>query len=194
MCGRYAFFTDNENAEITKTTELITKKYGEGKIPNGEIFPSNTAPVLLVKTDIIDAELLNWGFMLHNKKDLIINARAETAKEKRMFSKSLISKRCILPSTGFYEWSSLKKAPQKQKYLFTLPNASALYMAGLYNEFEGMNRFVILTTQANASMAEVHNRMPVVVQKQQLKAWLYDTDFALNLLDTIPPELVKTIV
>ena len=195
MCGRYAFYTDPENAELTKIIELVSKKYGEGKVPNGEIFPSNIAPALLSENNNgIGAELLTWGFLHYDKKNLIINARAESASEKRIFAKSLASKRCVIPSTGFYEWNSHKQAPEKQKYLFTLPDEDMLYMAGLYNESEDGKKFVILTTSANETMKEIHSRMPLVLKKSFLKAWLYDDNFALFYLTQAPPVLMKRAV
>ena len=64
-------------------------------------------------------------------------------------------------------------------------------MAGLWNDFDGERRFVILTTEANASMSEIHNRMPVVLDSTNKNRWLMDYRAALNILTEAPPRLVK---
>jgi len=106
--------------------------------------------------------------------------------EKPMFRKSIYTKRCVIPSTGFYEWSHDK---EKRKYLFNLPEAQALYMAGLYNEFDGERRFVILTTDANASMQEIHNRMPIVLSRESANQWILDSQKTIGILNENHPLL-----
>ena len=66
-------------------------------------------------------------------------------------------------------------------------------MAGLFKEYDGERKFVILTTAPNNSMSDVHNRMPVVLRKQQIKDWLSDTQYAVSALAETPPELVRAI-
>lgn len=80
---------------------------------------------------------------------------------------------------------------EKQKYLFRLPDTTALYMAGFYNEFKGERRYVILTADANRSISDVHNRMPVVLDRSSLIDWVFDTEKALNYLHQGLPLLVK---
>lgn len=94
----------------------------------------------------------------------------------------------MIPSTGFFEWSH---DANKVKYRFNLPGTGVLYMAGLYNEFQGECRFVILTAAANFSMQDVHDRMPVVLDTNGKSRWLEDTQSAMELLCHVPPELVK---
>lgn len=98
--------------------------------------------------------------------------------------------RCVVPSTGFFEWD--KKS--RQKYRFNLPDFQALYMAGLVRDFNSQRRFVILTTSANESMSDIHNRMPVILKKEDINAWLNDNSSTDLFLSRVPPELVKTAV
>jgi len=191
MCGRYVIFTKQENREIINIMNEINIKYNPEEARTGEIFPTNKAPILISENDQITPVLYSWGFPNFKNKGVIINARAETAEEKRMFRESLILRRCVIPSTGFFEW---KKDASKQKYLFTLTEEKTLYMAGLYNEFNGESRFVILTTAANPSMTEVHDRMPVILNGDKLKSWISDTSQALEILHGAPPMLMKTAV
>ena len=169
MCGRYAFFTDRELQEIDEIIEQISDDIQRDKLKTGEIFPTDVAPIFVPQKEIIKPKLMAWGFPRFDGKGVIINARAETAAEKKMFGAPLRSKRCIIPSTGFYEWDADKK-----KFIFNMPDSQMVYMAGLYNQFEGEDRFVILTTDANSSMAEVHDRMPVVVPKDLIDHWILD--------------------
>jgi putative SOS response-associated peptidase YedK len=187
MCGRYVLFGSEELQEIRDIINEVQRKVN-GDIKSGEIFPTDRAPVLIQKEGLLSPEAVIWGFPGFHRKGVIINARAETVQEKPMFRDCLSTRRCVIPSTGFYEWSH---DGQKTKYQFNLPGEGILYMAGLYNEYQGENRFVILTTEANASMAEVHSRMPVVLDRDRMDHWLSSEQAAVELLTETPPELVK---
>lgn len=189
MCGRYIIFSETEMQDIRDIIEEVQRKTNGG-VKTGEIFPTDKAPVLIQQQGNITPEAVRWGFPGFNGKGVIINARAETVQEKPMFRRSLLTKRCVIPSTGFYEWSHDGK---KQKYQFNLPGTPSLYMAGLYSEFEGQQCFVILTTEANNSMAEIHNRMPVILDHSNMNRWLLDTQAAIDILVKSPPELIKMI-
>lgn len=185
MCGRYQF-TMEESLELREILRTVQEReHWEG----GEIFPSGTAPVLLWKQNRLEPHLLRWGFPGPSGKGVIINARAETASSKRMFRESLRSGRCIVPSSGFYEWDA-----DKQKYLFRLPEAPELYMAALYRNFGGEPRYCILTTAANESMRGVHHRMPVVLPKDRMEDWMGEEQDAVRFLSTIPPPLRRETV
>ena len=186
MCGRFVLFSDPEMAEIRKIIEEVQHK-SEG-VKMGEIFPTEKVPVLIPQENGLVPEAVKWGFPNFRNKGVVINARAETANERPMFKRSLESKRCIIPSCGFYEWSHDGK---KIKYQFNLPEDGVLYMAGLYSEFQGERRFVILTTDANQSMIEVHNRMPVVLRPDERNQWVESYQSALDILQTDRPMLVK---
>lgn len=188
MCGRYVLFSDPEMAEIREIIEEVQRQNPE--IKTGEIFPTNSAPVLLQENGKLMPEAIKWGFPDFRGKGVIINARAETAPEKPMFRRSLEAKRCIIPSTGFYEWSH---SGPKTKYQFNLPGSGVLYMAGLYNEYNGERRFTILTTAANQSIADIHNRMPVVLARQEMHQWIDSYQGALDILQSSRPELVKQL-
>lgn len=186
MCGRYVLFSDPDLKEIRDILEEMQRK--DETFRTGEIFPTDRAPILIQKGTAATPEAASWGFPRFRGKGVIINARAETVPEKPMFRDCLPARRCVIPSTGFFEWSHDGK---KTKYRFNLPGAGVLDMAGLYGVFQGEKRFVILTTAANRSMAEVHGRMPVVLDGSGRKRWLGDAEEAVNLLAETPPELVR---
>lgn len=181
MCGRYEMLVNPENKDMNYIIDNI-----ETKITNSEIFPSDTAPVIANMENNIKPELFIWGFPSFKSSGLIINAKAETAAEKSLFKNSLLSRRCVIPSTGFFEWT---KGKIKQKYKFNIPGQQNLYMAGIWNEYNGERRYVILTTSANKSVANIHNRMPVILTRQLIKKWIADDNEALSILEKTPPEL-----
>ncbi len=105
---------------------IIKSKYAHTDVKSGEIFPTNTAPVLIEQNSTVTPVPVQMGFSNFRNKGVIINARAETAEEKKTFKDSLLNRKCVIPSTGFYEWDK-----SKQKYLFNLPESRML----LYGRF-----------------------------------------------------------
>ena len=186
MCGRYELFYNDENYEMNKIIELAEKNTPSVSFEPKEVFPSANVPIIASTENKIKPEFFVWGFPGFQKKELIINARSETAAQKPTFKQAMLHRRCVVPSTGFYEWSH---DSQKKKYKFNLPEQENLYMAGIWNEYEGEKHFVILTTVANQSMAPIHNRMPLILPKELIRRWINDTELALSFLTQIPPEL-----
>lgn len=185
MCGRYSlYFDDQYDKDISSIMQEINKNYPDSNVKTGEIFPTNTVPILIEQGSEITPVPYIWGFPSFRNKGVIINARAETAAEKKTFRESLMNRRCVIPSTGFYEWDKTK-----QKYLFHMQSTNVLYMAGFYNFFKNEPRFVILTTDANSSISEIHHRMPVVLEKNKIEQWIHDTDSAVAMLHETPPLL-----
>lgn len=182
MCGRYQFTLTDELREIVQE---VARRQPGAILKTGEVFPTNTAAILRGEGNSILPEAANWGFPHFRSKGVLINARAETAGEKKTFRESLETRRCVIPSTGFFEW---KQDESKQKYLFTLPGSEALYMAGLYRDYQGERRFVILTTAPNRSVEDIHNRMPLVLPREDIPRWLHG-DGALTILHRAPPLL-----
>lgn len=188
MCGRYNF-TVEQSDEVREILEKLNAKIQGKEVRTGEVFPTNQAAILLEEGKQTAPALSGWGFPKFNQKGVIINARAETAFEKWTFRDSLLNRRCIIPSTGFYEWDS-----NKQKFLFRLEGTNALYMAGLYTFYQDEMRFVILTTDANDSMKEVHNRMPLVIPKHEIDIWIHDQTATNDILHRVPPMLIREAV
>ena len=188
MCGRYNF-TVEQSEEILEILNKLNAKFQGKEARTGEVFPTNQAPVLIEENKEISPALSIWGFPKFDGKGVIINARSETAFEKKTFRDSLINRRCIIPSTGFYEWDS-----EKKKYLFRMEGTNALYMAGLYTNYKDEMRYVILTTDANESMKEIHNRMPLVIPKNEIEAWIMDQSATNAFLKRVPPLLLKEVV
>jgi len=185
MCGRYNF-TVEQSEELREIIEQLNAKIHAKIINSGEIFPTNQVPLLIGENEWTSPVLSIWGFPKFDNKGVIINARSETAFEKRTFRDSLIYRRCIVPSSGFYEWDK-----EKRKFIFRLKDSDALYMAGLYNIYQDELRFVILTTAANESMSDVHDRMPLVIPRKEIETWIFDDSATRHFLNKVPPMLVR---
>ena len=116
----------------------------------------------------------------------MINARAETVCVKPMFRRSMVAQRCAIPASGYYEWDA-----GKHKYFFQIPG-KPIYLAGIYDNCEGTNCFVILTTAPNATVKDIHDRMPLILNHDQVRPWLTDAQSALGLLTIVPPALQRS--
>ena len=172
MCGRFDLDAGlPEIREIIKATDL--------KFKTGEIFPSNTALVLIAD---MKPDAMVWGFPKFGQKGVVFNARAETALEKSLFRKALLQNKAIIPTSGFYEWKA------KARFLFREPGQDITWLAGFYNVFQGEARFTMLTTNANDGMAQYHDRMPIVLHENERQDW-FDGKRLDYFLTRIPPEL-----
>ena len=185
MCGRYNFNSDVSDEKMAAIVGMMERNW-PGAYKTGEIFPGDIAPAVIERNGKIVAVPAVFGFPGFRDGKLLINARSETAAEKRSFSESLRTKRMILPTTGFYEWSH---DASKTKYLFTADSRQVLYLCGLYQIVDGQYRFVILTRAANESMIETHDRMPVIVSEREVRPYLTDYDSALKILAAGAPKL-----
>jgi len=180
MCCR--FYTDDE----TKKDILGTVSKYDRRIDwlrEGDVAPSDPATVITGETPGLYARDMHWGFPSRNG-ELLINARVETAGEKKSFSESLEERRCVIPAKGFYEWDR-----DKHKAKLTDPEGKQLYLAGLYKEFEDGAHFTVLTTNANESMKPIHDRMPLLLEKDQITAWIENKEKTDSLLAQEPGKL-----
>ncbi len=199
MCGRYHIDKAAERALLEDTGLGPADTLGWRKFLEkgaGDICPSQQAPVLTGEGGELHLELMTWGFLPpagEEKREgkgrpggLLINARAEKALEKRMFRDSIRSRRCVIPAAHFYEWDEDRDRAQ-----FSDRESPLLYMAGFYRYFQEEKRFIILTTRANASVERVHDRMPVLLGKEEIASWVFEDEFMPFVLERTPAELEK---
>lgn len=187
MCGRYQFST-RACRTFQRIVQAARRQSGPGSenFPlNGDVAPTAMAPVLVARDGRVTAEFQQWGIPGW-RGGLVINARAETVCEKPMFRRSMAAQRCVIPASGYYEWDA-----GKHKYLFRLPGRP-LYLAGVYDHVDGQDRFVVLTTAPNRTVADIHDRMPLLLTHEQVRPWLTDARAALQLLTVEPPPLERT--
>ena len=198
MCGRYTVFDEEsiiEMREIIRAVETSfsvapadvqgsflpdgSASFDLSPIKKGELAPKDVSPVLFPLPDGsgITAVPMRWGFPKYrDERAVIFNARSETAGELPMFRRSLRERRVAIPSTGFFEWDH--RSPGHERYLFRPKEGGVLYMAGLFNLFcDGFTEyaaFVILTRPADSVVAPFHDRMPVILAREDVKNWILD--------------------
>lgn len=187
MCGRY--YMDAEAGELRRILREVERKQGNtmahAAMKVGEVFPTNIVPVVGAN----GAELMKWGYSGY--KNRVINARSETAIEKPMFRKSLLERRCLIPASGYFEWQRTPSGGKtKQKYALYQPDGP-IYMAGLWRQEQGeeLPVFVILTREAGACIAHIHDRMPVILPEAVCAEWVSDTADAGRLMEQAVREM-----
>lgn len=183
MCSRYWFdegvYEDLEEMNIGLKSGYQVKRH--------DVHPADPAFVISRNSNE-EGHLLateeKWGFPTFDKK-LVINARAEDIFDRKMFRNGIQHQRIIVPAAGFYEWNA-----SKEKSSFKRTDGT-LYMAGIAEIAEDENRFVIITTAANDSMRKVHDRMPLILEKDQLSDWILDDRRTKELLGQVPVNLER---
>jgi len=176
MCGRFYI----PEKELDDFARLVSEVEQHLLKKHGEIYPGDTVPIITPNNGETEVHAVKWGFPSPHGKKLIINARSETASEKPMFRAPFQKRRCLVPATGFYEWKAVGN--KKIKHFITIDN-KLFYMAGLYWFFRDSNNenavfpaFTILTTDANDKMQSIHNRMPVIIDQDDMEKWLFSND------------------
>ncbi len=191
MCGRY-YVDDDTAREIEKLVRQVDEKMRGTDVPckvevaAKDIHPTETAPILASSGSGLECRWQKWGFPGFQKGQVIFNARCESVMEKPMFREAVLHHRAVIPAAWFYEWDR-----NKQKHTFYRKGGTALFMAGCYRKYEDGDRFVILTTQANASMEPVHDRMPLILEREEAVDWILEDSAAEKLLRKSPPLLER---
>ena len=178
MCGRYFWDNDAEEAFEEDFPELAgMARLQEKVLRTADYTPAMDAAAVVGAAGTLAADILKWGFIGFDKGRLLINARAESVRTKQTFAESFAARRCVLPAAGFYEWDK-----KKEKVIFRSPDRPILYLAGIYRPFGDEKRFVILTREANASMLPVHDRMPLILTREEVEPWVCDAGRAASAL------------
>ncbi|MCM1225049.1 MAG: SOS response-associated peptidase [Lachnospiraceae bacterium] len=198
MCGRY-YVNDDTAREIEKLVRQVEEKLRKTassyrteqksrlEIKAKDIHPTDLAPILVSSVTGLECRWQRWGFPGFQKKgQVIFNARCESALEKPLFREGILHRRAVIPAAGFYEWNR-----EKKKYTFYREGHPAVFLAGCYRKYEDGDRFVILTTQANASMEPVHDRMPLVLESGEAVDWILEEAKAGEILRKTPPLLER---
>lgn len=174
MCGRYALAASEEELlEAFDVPGLTFEHHARYNIAPGQL-----APVVAEDDRGRRIGLLEWGFLPAWKDEpagAFINARAESVARKASFRGAFARRRCLVPADGFYEWKV--RGGKKIPHWIHPPGGGVLSFAGIWESWkrpgaEPRHTFAILTTDANAEVAAVHDRMPVVVAPGDRDRWL----------------------
>lgn len=191
MCGRFTITLPLDELIVRY---LIMENRLAKFAPNYNVAPMQFIPAIIEGKQGNRLGELRWGLVPSwTKEDKIgasmINARAESLQDKPAFRKLLTTRRCTIPADGFYEWQ--QRAGGKQPYRIVMKDGSPFAFAGLYDiwtdpQGNKLATCTIITTEPNSLMAEIHNRMPVILQPAHEAEWLArdntDTGSLLKLL------------
>ena len=177
MCGR--FILTSPGKDIQDQFEL---QHEPELTPRYNIAPTQMVAVVRFdqETTAKQFEMLKWGLVPFWAKDAsigprLINARCETLGQKPAYRAAFKSRRCLIPTNGFYEW--MKEKEKKQPYLIRLADESLFAFAGLWEHWKGpdgstIESCTVITTEANDLVRPIHDRMPVIIPRKDYDSWL----------------------
>ena len=188
MCGRFVLIADpnviQQEFNLTGVPD-VTPRYN--------IAPTQTLPVI-TNENPRELSFLRWGLVPSWAKDdtagaKMINARAETVAEKPAFRSAFRRRRCLVPASGFYEWQA--RDDGKAPMFIHLKDREIFAFAGLWEVWqmptgEPLRTFTILTTDANDFVSSIHNRMPVILRREDYASWLQP--------DEVPAEALQPLL
>jgi putative SOS response-associated peptidase YedK len=199
VCGRYTITHSTE--EILERFQVLAEKLDIAA--NYNVAPTHMVPVVVAENpDDSDSnanetqgnfrylQICKWGFIPFYAKDgntkPLINARSETLKDKAAFKHALTKRRCIIPADGFYEWK--KDQSRKIPMRIRLKGDKLFGFAGIYQDWKApdgskVRTVAIVTTAANDTVRDVHDRMPVILTHENEKIWLDPTIEDLDALE-----------
>jgi putative SOS response-associated peptidase YedK len=201
MCGRFAVTTDPALlAEKIKAIDEATGAVPNTGAPNYNVAPTATVATVVTRHSEPDDEptrrvrLMRWGLVPpwakagpdgtpENKGRLLINARADKVASSPAFRGSAKSKRCLVPMDGYYEWrvnpdTAAGKKPRKTPFFMFRGDGEPLFAAGLWSVWKSAKdaapllSCTIITTDAVGELAEIHDRMPLMLAEDDWDAWL----------------------
>lgn len=193
MCGRFA---------ITLPPDAMAQLFNAvpandlPEVPIYNVCPTNRIHVVH-NDDGRRLVAMRWGFIPHwykkpNDGPLLINARAETVAGKPAFKAACRERRCLIPATGFYEWTKDAEGNRLPWYIRPATGEAPLVFAGIWQDWErdgeALRTCAIVTTGANAQMSEIHHRMPVILSPDDWPLWLGEEGHGAATLMTAPPE------
>ena len=201
MCGLY-------NLSHSSDEVAAYFDYGDGVQfpPRDYVAPGQ--PVAIVRREENDRSgasrfaLVRWGFVPSWAKEVqpgkpLINARAETVAEKPSFRNAFRRRRCLVPASGFYEWQG-DVPGRKVPYYVPRADGGLVAFAGVWEHWMGpdgseLESMAILTTAANAALAAIHHRMPVVIAHGDFARWLGADEAPTDLLKAAPDDLFAPV-
>ena len=177
MCGRMAI-TLPHDAMAQMFDATMANDLPDGA--NYNVCPTQTIAVATSDSEVRHLRPMRWGFIPHwykkpNGGPLLINARSETIAEKPAFREACRNRRCLIMADGFYEWKRVE-GQTPLPYFVTRTDGAPMVFGGVWQNWEGegqaLTTCAVVTCDANADMAPVHDRLPIVLEQQDWGLWL----------------------
>ena len=186
MCGRYSLAANSASLQARFDFEAKANQ-----TPSYNIAPSHNALTLtLDQQGHRQADIMRWGLTpswlnQNQRKDQLINARAETVQTKPSFKKLFSKQRCLVLADGFYEWQ--QTAHGKKPYHISLASGEPFAFAGIWDtctrSYKEIRNFAIITVSPNNLVKNIHNRMPAILKPEDESLWLNSQDPTDNAAD-----------
>jgi len=192
MCGRIA---------VTLPTDAMAQLFAATPdnnlphVPNFNVCPTNQVHVVIGGETGRQFVSMRWGLLPEWYKTptdgpLLINARAETIAEKPAFRAAFRERRCLIPASGFYEWTKANDGVRLPWYIYQA-DGSQIALAGIWQDWGGgedqMHTCAVVTTRANVQLSAIHHRMPVIVERENWALWMGESGKgAARLMQALP--------
>jgi putative SOS response-associated peptidase YedK len=193
MCGRFTITHPNE-----ALAALFDAVSGNDlpESPRFNVCPTNPVAVVTSEGGLRRLQAMRWGFIpswytAPNDGPLIINARSDTVAIKPAFREAVRARRCILPASGFYEWT---EGPAKSRLPFYITRADGgpMAMAGLWQRWGDLVSCAVVSTEAGPGMGGIHDREPVILDPADWPLWLGEAGHgAATLMKPTPPGVLQ---
>ncbi len=178
MCVRYNLLKAQSTIETIAEYIASQLEAPPETAPRYNVTLTHTMPVVALKSAQPQVHLMMWGLVPHYErtkkaqKRMLPNAKAETARTLSPFKDGVTKRRCLVPASGFYEWET--KGKLKLPHLFTLREDEPFAFAGFWEPGDANvpDSYTILTTEPNDLIKPIHHRMPVILTRKTMKAWL----------------------
>lgn len=200
MCGRFVSATPPDELaryfEVGAVADTVSRQPPD---PDWNVAPTREIYVVHDQAGVRTLTTMRWGLVPSWAEDTrignrLINARAETLATKPAFRSAFRRRRCLVPADGFYEWRSVEGQKARQPYYVHRTDGEPMAMAGLWERQGDLVTCTVVTGPANATMAPLHDRMPVLVAPADWGLWLdrgvEDVDLVGGLLVPPPAELI----
>lgn len=202
MCTRYALEKDlPELREIIDAAlrSLLAQRFVDTHarpvITDGEVRPTDVVPVIAPDAKVRRAVFpMQWGFLATDNRRTLFNARVETAGERPTFRDAWRSHRCIIPASYYFEWQHLKNPDGREKigdkYAIQPAGCTITWLCGLYRIENGYPVFVVLTKEPTVELSKIHDRMPLMLPKDKIGAWINPSSDPADLLSYALSDMV----
>jgi putative SOS response-associated peptidase YedK len=180
MCGRFTLTWDDWRQVVDALGVQDAGDAFADYRPRFNIAPTDQHFIVTSEFERREAQRARWGLVNRSAKDnsrasQCINAKAKTLEERPTFREAFLRRRCVVPANGFYEWTGPKS--KRQPLWIHLRAGGLMLFAGLYKSWypEGDRpevTFTIVTCAANAAIAEIHDRMPVILDERAAEDWM----------------------
>lgn len=197
MCGRYA--STRSAIDLASLFDALDETDGELAV-DYNVAPTDPVPIIR-HTARVEQRVLSvarWGLIPAWATDgsgaaRMINARAETIATSRAFAKAFAERRCLVPADGWYEWVATRNPPAKQPYFMTRSDGAVLAFGGIWSAWSTPSgrvlTFSVVTLPAVGHLAQIHDRMPLVLPRARWQSWLDTRDTQAILAPSAPEYL-----